>query len=172
MASQITALTAAQRLDSRGKPTVQVVLTTELGRFTALVPSGASKGDYEAIELRDGDKAIYDGNGVSQAVDNVRKVLGPELIAKGFDVATQQAEIDFFMCELDGRKDKGHLGANAILGISMAVARAGAAARVRFPCLLRVELTLDRDCHYTNTLPLLRAERLTNLVCLFRSSMS
>jgi len=130
MPSRITAITAAQRLDSRGKPTVQVVLTTEDGRFTAMVPSGASKGDYEAIELRDGDETMYDGNSVHRAVDNVRNVLGPELIAKGLDVATQQAEIDSLMRELDGTKDKGRLGANAILGVSMAIARAGAAAKV------------------------------------------
>lgn len=176
MASRITAITAAQRLDSRGKPTVQVVLTTENGRFTALVPSGASKGDYEAIELRDGDKAMYDGNSVNQAVDNVRNVLGPELIAKGFEVATQQAQIDAFMCELDGTKDKGRLGANAILGVSMAVARAGAAARVRSRDATTEEvgvgLTLSRDCHCTNTLPPLWAETSTTLLCRFRSLMS
>ena len=130
MASKITGIIAAQRLDSRGKPTVQVVLTTDLGRFTALVPSGASKGDYKAVELRDADKTAYDGNRVLLAVDNVRNVIGPELIKKNFDVATQQTEINKFMCNLDGTEDKGRMGANAILGISMAVARAGAAARV------------------------------------------
>lgn len=129
MVSRITRVHAAQRLDSRGQPTVQVILTTDHGRFTALVPSGASKGDYEAIELRDGDKSVYEGNGVEQAVDNVRNVLGPALIEKGFDVATQQAEIDRFMCNLDGSEDKGRLGANAILGISMAATRAGAASK-------------------------------------------
>lgn len=128
--SYITHVAAAERLDSRGKPTVQVTITTDRGAFSSLVPSGASKGDYEAIELRDGDKSRYDGNGVIQAVKNVQYALGPELIAKKLDVATNQREIDALLCKLDGSKDKGSMGANAILGLSMAVARAGAAAKV------------------------------------------
>lgn len=128
--SYVTHVSAAERLDSRGKPTVQVTLTTDKGVFSSLVPSGASKGDYEAIELRDGDKLRYDGNGVVQAVKNVQYALGPELVAKRLDVATQQREIDALLRKLDGTKDKGRMGANAILGISMAVARAGAAAKV------------------------------------------
>lgn len=130
MPSHINFITAAQRLDSRGKPTVQVVVVTDHGRFTSLVPSGASKGDYEAIELRDGDPTKYNGNGVTKAVDNVQNVLGPQLVAQKFDVASEQAAIDRFMCDMDGTSDKSRLGANAILGISMAVARAGAAAKV------------------------------------------
>lgn len=126
--SHITHVTASERLDSRGKPTVQVTVTTDKGNFSSLVPSGASKGDYEAIELRDGDESRFEGNGVLQAVNNVRHTLAPKLIAKNFDVGTQQREIDAFLCELDGSKDKSRLGANAILGLSMAVARAGAAA--------------------------------------------
>lgn len=129
--SYITHIDAAERLDSRGKPTVQVTITTDRGAFRSLVPSGASKGDYEAIELRDADAARYQGNGMLRAVKNVQDVIGPELIAKKFDVSTQQREIDAFMCELDGSPDKEQFGANAILGISMAVARAGATARVR-----------------------------------------
>lgn len=127
--STITHISAAERLDSRGKPTVQVTVTTEKGRFSSLVPSGASKGDYEAVELRDGDETRYQGNGVSEAVKHVQDVLGPELIKRQFDVGTQQQDIDKFMCELDGTKDKHRLGANAILAVSMAVARAGAAAK-------------------------------------------
>lgn len=126
--SHITHVRAAERLDSRGKPTVQVTITTDKGTFSSLVPSGASKGDYEAIELRDGDKSRFEGNGVLNAVKNVEQILGPRLVAKTFDVGSQQNEIDEFMCGLDGTKDKRHLGANAILAISMAVARAGAAA--------------------------------------------
>lgn len=126
--SYITHVTASERLDSRGKPTVQVTVTTDKGSFSSLVPSGASKGDYEAIELRDGDESRFEGNGVLQAVKNVQQALAPELIAKNFNVGTQQKEIDAFLCKLDGSKDKSRLGANAILGLSMAVARAGAAA--------------------------------------------
>lgn len=129
--SFITHIEAAERLDSRGKPTVQVIVTTDRGSFRSLVPSGASKGDHEAIELRDTESKRYLGNGVLQAVENVQDILGKELIAKRYDVSSQQREIDTFMCELDGSPDKGRLGANAILGVSMAVARAGAAAKVR-----------------------------------------
>jgi len=124
----IIAITAAQRLDSRGKPTVQVRITTSDGIFSALVPSGASKGDYEAIELRDGNKNVFNGNGVSKAVYNVEHVLGPAIIEKNFDVARELRAIDEFMVYLDGTDDKSKLGANAILGISMACARASAAA--------------------------------------------
>lgn len=96
----------------------------------AIVPSGASKGDYEAIELRDGDPACYGGNGVTKAVYNVEHVIGPALIEQKFDVRSDLAKIDAFMRKLDGTKDKSNLGANAILGVSMACARAAAAARV------------------------------------------
>lgn len=126
----ITAIHAAQRLDSRGKPTVQVRVTTSDGVFQSLVPSGASKGDYEAIELRDGDKAAYHGNGVLKAVSNVEGVLGPAIMKEKYDVATDLEKIDRCMISTDGSDDKSRLGANAILGVSMACARAAAAANV------------------------------------------
>lgn len=125
----IVSIRGSQRLDSRGKPTVQVDLTTSHGTFRALVPSGASKGDYEAVELRDGDKSAFQGNGVTKAVKNVDEILGPKLIQSGLDPAHDLKKIDELMIKLDGTDDKSKLGANAILGISMAAARAGAAAR-------------------------------------------
>ncbi|GAB7349398.1 hypothetical protein MBLNU459_g8518t2 [Dothideomycetes sp. NU459] len=125
----IKAITAAQRLDSRGKPTVQVRLTTLEGIFTSIVPSGASKGDYEAVELRDGDSTRYQGNSVLQAIHNVNEVLGPAIIKEGLDPGMMLKDIDNLMIKLDNTEDKSALGANAILGISMAAARAGAAAR-------------------------------------------
>lgn len=94
------------------------------------MPSGASKGDYEAVELRDGDLAAYGGNGVLKAVSNVEEIIAPALIDKKFNVATDLDKIDHLMIELDGTDDKSRLGANAILGVSMACARAGAAAKV------------------------------------------
>lgn len=121
---------AAQRLDSRGNPTVQVDIKTANGIFRALVPSGASTGSHEAVELRDTDKPAYGGKGVLGAVSNVQNIIGPALIEKGYNPKTQQKEIDAFMCELDGTPNKSKLGANAILGVSMACARAGAAAAV------------------------------------------
>ncbi|PMD28015.1 enolase [Hyaloscypha hepaticicola] len=128
MPSYITSITAAQRLDSRGNPTVQVRLTTDKGTFTGLVPSGASTGIHEALELRDTSSTAYGGKGVKQAVLNVTNTIAPALIARYFDVETQLKEIDAFMCDLDGTKGKKKLGANAILGVSMACARAGAAS--------------------------------------------
>jgi enolase len=120
----ISDIYAREVLDSRGNPTVEVEVYTESGAFgRALVPSGASTGEHEAIELRDGDKSRYLGKGVLKAVDNVNDVIAPALI--GMDV-TQQVLIDQTMLELDGTKNKGNLGANAILGVSMAVARAAA----------------------------------------------
>ncbi|KAM7195570.1 enolase [Naviculisporaceae sp. PSN 640] len=118
---------AAQILDSRGNPTVQVDVKTAHGTFRARVPSGASTGSNEAVELRDTDKPAFGGKGVLRAVKNVEEVIGPALIEKMFDVKTQLKEIDRFMCELDGTKNKSRLGANAILGVSMACARAAAA---------------------------------------------
>ena len=115
---------AREVLDSRGNPTVEVEVTTESGSFgRALVPSGASTGIYEAVELRDGDKSRYLGKGVLNAVKNVNEVIAPALV--GMDV-TDQCGIDRLMIELDGTKNKGKLGANAILGVSMAVAHAAA----------------------------------------------
>ncbi|MBA2871389.1 enolase [Anoxybacillus calidus] len=115
---------AREVLDSRGNPTVEVEVYTESGAFgRALVPSGASTGEYEAVELRDGDKNRYLGKGVLKAVENVNEIIAPAII--GFDV-TDQVGIDKTLIELDGTENKGKLGANAILGVSMAVARAAA----------------------------------------------
>jgi enolase len=100
------------------------------GTFQGLVPSGASTGVHEALELRDTSSSDYGGKGVLQAVHNVNNIIAPALIAKKFNVATDLKKIDAFMCELDGTKGKSKLGANAILGVSMASARAGAAAAV------------------------------------------
>ncbi|UCZ52621.1 phosphopyruvate hydratase [Bacillus shivajii] len=121
----ITDVYARQVLDSRGNPTVEVEVHTESGAYgRALVPSGASTGEYEAVELRDGGDA-WMGKGVLKAVENVNEVIAPELV--GFD-ALDQLGIDQLMIELDGTDNKGKLGANAILGVSMAVARAAAEA--------------------------------------------
>ncbi len=115
---------AREVLDSRGNPTVEVEVTTESGAFgRALVPSGASTGEREALELRDGDKERYLGKGVLKAVENVNTVIAPAVL--GMDV-TEQALIDKTMIELDGTPTKSKLGANAILGVSMACARAAA----------------------------------------------
>ncbi|KAK1054170.1 hypothetical protein LTR74_016034 [Friedmanniomyces endolithicus] len=92
----ITAISAQQRLDSRGKPTVQVQLTTPHGTFRAIVPSGASKGDYEAVELRDGDKSAFEGNGVTKACYNVTHILAPKIINAELDPATDLKKIDQF----------------------------------------------------------------------------
>ncbi|MDX9807755.1 MAG: phosphopyruvate hydratase [Acholeplasma sp.] len=115
---------AREVLDSRGNPTVEVEVYTESGAFgRALVPSGASTGEYEAVELRDGDKKRFLGKGVLKAVENVNDIIAPEII--GYAV-TDQVAIDKLMIELDGTPNKSKLGANAILGVSMAVARAAA----------------------------------------------
>jgi enolase len=120
----ITDVYAREVLDSRGNPTIEVEVYTDSGAFgRALVPSGASTGEHEAVELRDGDKNRYLGKGVETAVDNVNEKIAPELL--GMDV-TQQVLIDQIMIDLDGTMNKGKLGANAILGVSMAVARAAA----------------------------------------------
>lgn len=111
-------------LDSRGNPTVEVEVTLEDGTVgSAIVPSGASTGEHEAVELRDNDTERYLGKGVLHAVDNVNDIIAPELL--GMDV-TRQADIDQLLCELDGTDNKAYLGANAILGVSLAVARAAA----------------------------------------------
>jgi enolase len=122
--SAIIDVYAREVLDSRGNPTVEVEVYTEDGGFgRALVPSGASTGEYEAVELRDGDKGRYLGKGVLKAVENVNEVIAPEII--GFEV-TDQVGIDKTLIELDGTENKSKLGANAILGVSLAVARAAA----------------------------------------------
>lgn len=117
---------AREVLDSRANPTVEVEVTLEDGSVgRAIVPSGASTGEFEAVELRDGDKSRYLGKGVLKAVDNVNTVIAPELIGMN---AFLQTEIDEMLIELDGTHNKGKLGANALLGVSLAVARAAAAA--------------------------------------------
>ena len=122
--SEIIDVYAREVIDSRGNPTVEVEVTTKSGAFgRALVPSGASTGEREALELRDGDKSRYQGKGVLKAVENVNKVIGPVII--GLDV-TDQPLIDKTLIRLDGTKDKSRLGANAMLGVSLACARAGA----------------------------------------------
>ncbi|HEY8361767.1 MAG TPA: phosphopyruvate hydratase [Tissierellaceae bacterium] len=122
--STIIDVYAREVLDSRGNPTVEVEVITENGAFgRALVPSGASTGAYEAVELRDGDKNRYLGKGVMKAVENVNNIIANEII--GLDVF-DQAAIDKLMIELDGTPNKSKLGANAILGASLAVARAAA----------------------------------------------
>jgi len=127
----ITGVKARQIYDSRGNPTVEVDITTQQGQFRAAVPSGASTGVYEALELRDGPDGGFMGKGVSKAVKNVNELIGPKVI--GMD-PREQTKIDKFMVEqLDGSQNewgwsKAKLGANAILGVSLAVARAGAAA--------------------------------------------
>ena len=116
---------ARQIYDSRGNPTVEVDLTTERGIFRAAVPSGASTGIYEALELR--DKAdTWHGKGVMKAAHNVNNLIAPEIVAKCMD-PIEQEKIDSLMLALDATENKAKLGANAILGVSMAVCKAGAA---------------------------------------------
>ncbi|AEC02400.1 phosphopyruvate hydratase [Parasphaerochaeta coccoides] len=124
--SIIEFIEAREILDSRGNPTVEVEVGLEDGsQGRAAVPSGASTGVHEAVELRDGDKSRYNGKGVLKAVDNVNNIIAPEL--EGLD-ALDQVSIDHIMIALDGTPNKGKLGANAILGVSMAVARAAASS--------------------------------------------
>ena len=123
---EIESVRALEVLDSRGNPTVQVEVVTE-GGFSgvAMVPSGASTGSFEAVELRDGDKERYLGKGVLKAVENVNEVISKEI--EGMNVY-EQAKIDATMIKLDGTENKGKLGANAMLGVSLAVAKAAAAS--------------------------------------------
>jgi enolase len=120
----IEAIVAREILDSRGKPTVEAEVHLANGAIgVAQVPSGASTGTFEAHELRDGDKSRYGGKGVLKAVQNVNEVLAPKLL--GLDALNQEA-LDRLMISLDGSPNKANLGANAILGISLAAAKAGA----------------------------------------------
>lgn len=119
---EITAIVAREILDSRGNPTVEVDVYTPVSMGRAAVPSGASTGTHEALELRDGGRRFH-GKGVRRAVENINKIIAPELI--GMDV-TLQRDIDMLMLELDGTENKSNLGANAILGVSLAVAKAAA----------------------------------------------
>jgi len=124
MSTAITNVQARQILDSRGNPTIEVDVYLEDGTLgRASVPSGASTGANEAVELRDGDKKVYGGKGVLKAVENVNERIAPELIDLD---ATEQVAIDELMIHLDGSDNKGKLGANAILGVSLAVAKAAA----------------------------------------------
>jgi enolase len=126
MFSEIESIHARQVLDSRGNPTVEVEVTTVEGAFgRAIVPSGASTGHYEAVELRDNDADVYLGKGVRKAVENVNEKLAPEL--EGFNVF-DQAGLDRLLLELDGTPNKAKMGANALLGISLATARCAADA--------------------------------------------
>ncbi|XP_050531467.1 enolase-like isoform X2 [Daktulosphaira vitifoliae] len=125
----ISKLVARSIFDSRGNPTVEVDLTTSDGiTFRAAVPSGASTGTYEALELRDNQKCNYLGKGVKTAVNNINCLIGPALIKSGIQV-TEQKAIDNFMIQLDGTPNKSKLGANAILGVSLAIAKAGASRK-------------------------------------------
>ena len=124
--SRIASIQAHEILDSRGNPTIRVHLALDNGvRASSSVPSGASTGQFEAVELRDGDKSRYDGKGVLKAVANINERIAPELL--GLD-PVRQAEIDTLLVALDGTPNKAKLGANAILGVSMAVTRAAAKA--------------------------------------------
>ncbi|MBC9719812.1 phosphopyruvate hydratase, partial [Streptomyces sp. TRM66268-LWL] len=114
--------------DSRGNPTVEVDLTTDKGLFRSIVPSGASTGIHEALELRDGDKSKWLGKGVTKAVSNVNDIIAPALIKANLDLTNQQS-VDDFLNSLDGTPNKSKLGANAILGVSLAAAKAGAAEK-------------------------------------------
>ena len=117
---------AREVIDSRGNPTVEVEALLESGAFgRVIVPSGASTGEHEAVELRDGDKERFGGKGVLKAVKNVNEIIAPEVMELD---ALDQVYIDRLLCELDGTPNKGKLGANAILGVSIAVAKAAAEA--------------------------------------------
>jgi enolase len=124
MNGTIASLRAIEILDSRGNPTLKVLIELNGGiRASASVPSGASTGVHEALELRDGDETRYSGKGVHRAIANISQIIAPKLIGVS---ATSQADIDKMLIELDGTNDKSRLGANAVLGVSMAIARAGA----------------------------------------------
>nr|CAH8873986.1 unnamed protein product [Trichobilharzia regenti]CAH8873988.1 unnamed protein product [Trichobilharzia regenti]CAH8873992.1 unnamed protein product [Trichobilharzia regenti] len=122
----IKSIHARQIFDSRGNPTVEVDLKTDKGLFRAAVPSGASTGVHEALELRDTSEKAYMRKGVLTAVNNVNKIIAPALLKENIPV-TDQTTIDNYMLKLDGTENKGKLGANAILGVSLAVCKAGAA---------------------------------------------
>src|SRR3989338_6451225 len=127
MSAKIKDVKAREILDSRGNPTVEVDVTLQDGSLgRAAVPSGASTGEHEAIELRDGDKSRYGGKGVLKAVANVNGEI--KKAVKGKD-ALKQGKLDQFLIELDGTENKGRIGANAILGVSLAAAKACAVSK-------------------------------------------
>ena len=121
--SEISAVLGRVILDSRGNPTVEVEVQTALGQGRAAVPSGASTGEHEALEMRDGDATRWGGKGVDKAVENVNRTLGPSVVGKD---ALDQSAVDAVLLEADGTPNKSKMGANAILGVSLAVARAAA----------------------------------------------
>ncbi|MFI5404135.1 MAG: phosphopyruvate hydratase [Candidatus Gagatemarchaeaceae archaeon] len=144
---KILAIRAREILDSRGNPTVEAEVMTELSVGKASVPSGASKGKHEAVELRDGDSERFGGKGVLKAVENVNRTIGPKL--KGSDCADQR-KIDSSMRRLDGSPNKARLGANAILSVSMASARAAASSH-----LLGLFEELRKSSAYTLPVPMM-----------------
>lgn len=121
--SQVKSINAREILDSRGNPTIEVDLTTSLGMFRAAVPSGASTGAYEALELRDGDKSRFGGKGVEKAIANITDKIAPAIVGQS---VLDQFKFDQIMLDLDGTDNKANLGANAILGVSMAACMAAA----------------------------------------------
>jgi len=123
--SRILDIHAREVIDSRGNPTVEVEVISEYGFGRAIVPSGASTGELEANEMRDGDKSRFSGKGVLKAVKNVNEIIAPAIIKEGF-LVDEQKLVDAFMIKLDGTKNKSSLGANAILGVSLAMAHAAA----------------------------------------------
>lgn len=154
--TSIQSVVAKQSYDSRGNPTLEVTVSTELGKFIASVPSGASTGMYEAVELRDGDPRYFGGKGVKKAIHNVNSIIGPALI--GRDPTNQRSIDEYMVRELDKSENewgwcKSKLGANAILGVSMAVCRAGAAARTmplyEYIHMLTEEIKLQQISHPT-----------------------
>jgi len=124
----ITHIHARMIFDSRGNPTIEVDMTTAKGTFRAAVPSGASTGIHEALELRDNVKEEYHGKGVSQAIKNINEIIGPQIVEAQLN-PVDQSGVDDFMFKLDGTENKSKLGANAILGVSMAACKAAAAAK-------------------------------------------
>lgn len=150
---KIKSVMAQEILDSRGNPTVWTTLTMEDGRVTTSgVPSGASTGSHEAIELRDGDKSRYGGKGVLKAVANVNEIIAPALV--GMEV-TAQKEIDDKMLALDGTENKAKLGANAILSVSMAVTKAGALSQNKPLYQYVAELFGNSTDHYVLPIPMM-----------------
>ncbi len=148
--SKIKSVKAREILDSRGNPTIEVDVCTDDGLFRASVPSGASKGAHEALELRDNDKSRYSGKGVLTAVEHVNTQIEEKIV--GMD-CTQQKEIDDSLLSLDGTDNKANLGANAILAVSMAVCRAGAAAK-KIPLYHYIaELAGESTEHYIMPVP-------------------
>src|SRR6266480_1626306 len=141
MTTLIEEVAAREVLDSRGNPTVEVEVYLDGGAVgSAIVPSGASTGAHEAVELRDGDPSRYGGKGVLQAVRNVNQTIRPELI--GSD-AVDQVSVDHMLIDLDGTPNKAKLGANALLGVSMAVAHAAADAVGYAPSLASNEAAIE-----------------------------